>query len=51
MSRYCDAHGGYHEYRGGIPSFVICVLWGDIMTHVGDIMSIAGVFSTIGVLK
>ena len=27
--------GGYHEYRGGIPSFEISVLWGDTMIHVG----------------
>ena len=34
---------GYLEYCRGCS-----VLWGDIMMHVGDIMSTVGVFSTVG---
>ena len=36
--QYC---GGYHEYRGGYLEYRggCSVLWGDIMMHVGDIMS------------
>ena len=53
--------GGYHDARGGI-SWILwwcsvpwgdTILWnlstvGDIMLHVGDIMSTLGVFSTMG---
>ena len=33
--------GGYHEYRGGYLEYCggCSVPWGDIMMHVGDIMS------------
>ena len=34
--------GGYHEYIEGVSTL------GDIMMHVGDIMSTSGMFSTLG---
>ena len=42
---------GYHEYREGyhLPYSLSTV--GDIMIHVGDIISTVGVFSAVLVLK
>ena len=38
---YLSTVGGYHEYRGGYLEYRggCSVPWGDIMMHVGDIMS------------
>ena len=41
-------HGGYHEYCGGYLEYRGGCSVGDIMMHVGDIMSTVGVFSTMG---
>ena len=39
---------GYHGYRGGYLEYSWDVQYrGDIMIHVGDIMSTIGVFSTV----
>ena len=50
MAGYHDRCGGYHEYRWGYLKNRkgYSVLSGDIMMHVGDIMSTMGVFSTVG---
>ena len=38
---YLEYRGGYHEYRGGYLEYRegCSVPWGDIMMHMGDIMS------------